>query len=290
MTDDQIELAILRRYIDQHKAGELADPQRQRKCARELDMRDVISGITSQTGSELEYTARFWHERLAPRHRNSKGPLRPCSESPINSTEHRYHARAFTKLGAAPAWDRVRELEARLPAGSRAGRELEQKFGILYSAAQEQRDFDTWVQEAEGIGISGYTIAVIFLDVDDFKEFNTKFTEAVVDRTLLPDLQRLVGDICFQRGAAYRHGGEELLALLPNCGLEEAAGFAEKLRSHIAAHEFAVDGRAVRLTVSIGVAAWPTHGDSLEAVIERANREERRAKEGGKDSVRTASA
>lgn len=163
MTEDEIELAILRKYIEQHKAGELADPELRHKCARELDMREVIAGISGESGPELDYRARFWYGRLAPEHSGSKSPLRSCSDSRINKSEHRYHARAFTNAGEAPAWDRVRGLEARRPFPPRVERELEQKFGILYSAAQEQRDFDLWVLEAAGI--PGYSVGVIFLDV-----------------------------------------------------------------------------------------------------------------------------
>ena len=142
-------------------------------------------------------------------------------------------------------------------------RELEQKFQVLYSAAQERRDFDLWIEQAAGI--QGYSVAVLFLDVDDFKRLNTLYTESVIDRTLLLELQQLVRCLCLHRGGAYRHGGEELLVLLPNCGLEEASLFAEKLRSQIASYDFRVGNQAVPITVSVGVAVWP-HGASLQAV------------------------
>ncbi len=222
MTEDEIELRILRSYVDQHKAAELAD---RNKCARELDMRQVVASITGESGRELEYAARLWHGRLAPQQSASKGPLRPCSDSQINRAGHRYHARAFTDTDKAPAWERIRELEARQPVLARTERELEQKFRILYSPAQVQRDFDLWVSEADQA--TGYSVGVIFLDVDGFKQLNARFTESVVDRTLLPELQRLVRDLCLHRGAAYRYGGEELLVLLPNCPLDEAAAFAQ---------------------------------------------------------------
>jgi diguanylate cyclase (GGDEF)-like protein len=287
VSDNEIELRILQRYVDQHRAGELADPERRNKCARELDMREVVASITGESGPEPEYTARLWHGRLAPQS-GSRGPLRPCSDSSINKAAHRYHARAFTDADRAPAWERIRELEARQPAPSRGERELEQKFRILYSPAQMQPDFDAWV--SAGTEVADYSVGVIFLDIDGFKQLNTTFTESVVDKTLLPDLQRLVAGVCLHRGAAYRYGGEELVILLPNCPLAEAASFAEKVRAQIAANAFRVHEQPVQMTVSVGVAAWPLHGDTLAKVVERANREERAAKDQGKNRLSIAAA
>lgn len=163
-------------------------------------------------------------------------------------------------------------------------RELEQKFGILFSPAQEQRDFDLW--STEGATIAGYAIGVIFLDIDDFKRLNSAFTESVVDRTILPAFQQLVRNLALHTGAAYRHGGEELLIMLPNFDVSEAAGFAERLRARIEAEEFSVEAkRPVRVTVSAGVAVWPVHGKTLSDVIQAANNAEHTAKNTGKNRV-----
>lgn len=178
----------------------------------------------------------------------------------------------------------VPRLRTFVGAAPKLHRELEQKFGILFSAAQERRDFDLWATEAAAA--TGYAIGVVFLDIDDFKRLNTAFTESVVDRAILPAFQRLVRDLSLHRGAAYRHGGEEFLIMLPNCGVEETSGFAEKLRARIEAEEFAMEGHEpVRLTVSAGVAAWAVHGKTLDEVIHAANKAAHAAKEAGKNHV-----
>ncbi len=166
-------------------------------------------------------------------------------------------------------------------------REMEQKFGILLSPAQEQRDFDLWT--AEGAEAVGYAIGIVFLDIDDFKNVNSAFTESIVDRAILPAFQRLVRDASLHRGAAYRHGGEELLIMLPNCGVGETVQFAENLCARIEAQEFSIEGHGrVHLTVSAGVAAWPGHGKTLDEVIHAANKAEHAAKEAGKNCVHVA--
>ena len=180
-------------------------------------------------------------------------------------------------------------LRLRTFVGSRPSlsKELEQKFRILFSPAQEQVDFDLW--QAEGQGLDGYTVGVLFIDIDKFKVLNSKLTESVVDEAVMPPFQHLVRDVCLQKGCAYRHGGEEFVVLLPNAGLEEVKNFAEGLRSRIAEHVFGpIDGEDIRLTVSIGVAVWPTNGQSLTETIKAANRAEHNAKDSGRNRVECA--
>ena len=110
MTDEQLELEILKRYVKHHDSvgTETTD-----KCERELDMQQVISSITG-TPTDDE-TVKRWHARLAPPRPYPQGILRPCSISTLNKGPHRFHARAFYEPGRAPAWDRIRELEKQLP-------------------------------------------------------------------------------------------------------------------------------------------------------------------------------
>jgi diguanylate cyclase (GGDEF)-like protein len=111
-----------------------------------------------------------------------------------------------------------------------------------------------------------------------------------VDRTILTDLQKMIAGLCLHRGAAYRYGGEELVIVLPNYALNEASAFAQKVCGQIGAKAFKVGEHTISVTVSVGVAVWPFHGDTLELVLERANREERVAKEQGKNRVSIAEA
>ena len=114
MSEDELEIAILEQYIKQF---ELAGENNPNKCARELDIRDVIREIVRDKDQDLEMSAKLWHNRLAPRKPGrSLGVLRPCSDSTIMMAAHKYHARAFTdpiNNQPAPAWDRIRELKAR---------------------------------------------------------------------------------------------------------------------------------------------------------------------------------
>lgn len=276
MTDEELELAILQRYVEHHDAiGTEAQ-----KCARELDMREVISSIIGQPADEA--VVRRLHARLAPASPPyPAGVLRPCSDSTLNNGPHRFHARAYYEPGKAPAWERIVELENKLPAQPLIKKEKEQKFGILNSLGQATTDFTSYASRL-GTDVS---IGVLFLDIDDFKSLNTHFTESVVDKEIFIPFQNLLSSACLYRGDAYRHGGEEFLVLLPNHTTEEVKQFAERLRRLIEKEEFSVGESTVRITVSIGAALWPKHGETLDELIQKANRAEHEAKAKGKNRI-----
>lgn len=288
MTDDQLEFAILKKYVEQHKRVGIADPDGHDKCSRELDMRDVLRELIDGGDETIEYYAGLWHLKLAPsKPGESRGPLRPCSNGKLNRSTHRYHARAFTAPGSShptPAWDRIRELEAKLanqvPRVPR--RELEQKFKILYSLSQAERDFDEWVTDAREHDLQ---IGAVFLDIDHFKALNTRYGEPQIDKTILPEVQHIIRQLSLHRGAAYRHGGEEFLLLFPNHGTSEVLVLAEKARSAIERHEFSVGSATEHITVSVGVAIWPVHAHDFDSLIAAANEAEHEAKQEGRNQI-----
>lgn len=160
-------------------------------------------------------------------------------------------------------------------------KDLEAKFRIVNSYAQLEHDLGTWcIPNEESIN----STAVIFLDIDDFKALNSRFTETIVDKTILPTFQRQIAKWCLFRGSAYRYGGEEFVVLLPNCTYDEALVFANALCSDIRSTRFPVDHDSAMLTVSIGVDAWTPGRDAMK-VIESANQAEHLAKKNGKDRV-----
>lgn len=161
MNEDQIELEILRRYVDQHRAAARDRGADHDKCAEELDMRDVVRQTGAYPAEDLEYWARFWLDGLV-----GAAFLKRCSNQSPHKPPHDFHARAWRSSTVQPsAWDRMRELAAKLPAEPPV--ELEQNFGILRSKPQSERDFQSWITEAEGL--ADYSVGILFIDVDDFK-------------------------------------------------------------------------------------------------------------------------
>ena len=165
------------------------------------------------------------------------------------------------------------------PAQKAAGatvKERDQKFGILLSPKQAMLDFDEWkgrLRPGDG------AIAVLFIDIDQFKALNTRYNETVVDQTILPDVLRLLAGLVDQRGGGYQQGGDEFVLILPNHDKAEAAAFAEKVRSRVASHQFRVGEQTETLTISGGVAIWPEHGDAYRDVLLKANQAKQHAKQ-----------
>lgn len=103
---------------------------------------------------------------------------------------------------------------------------VSEKFGILRANSQVEVDFAASKADPAGV-------ALLFFDVDHFKQLNTKYTETVVDSAVLRPLQELIRVLVVGRGFAYSVGGDEFIVLLRNVNPTEALAFAERLRTSI---------------------------------------------------------
>jgi diguanylate cyclase (GGDEF)-like protein len=127
--------------------------------------------------------------------------------------------------------------------------------------------------------------SVLLADADHFKQYNDTHGHLEGDAAL-----RKIADILRKttRGVdcVARYGGEEFLVMLLETTVATAMIVAERIRAHVAAADF---GSGRRMTVSIGVAECPGHGDTPESLIESADAALYRAKGEGRDRVVTAS-
>lgn len=153
-------------------------------------------------------------------------------------------------------------------------RRKQDKFEILDSPRQFDSDFKT------SIGLLG--VAVIFFDLDNFKRLNTRFTEPVVDRTLLSELQRLIAALVVGRGFAYAEGGDEFVITLPNTNTALAEPFTLLLLERIRTATFMVEGEPISVTASAGLASSMNAEDS-QACRDAAAAAKQEAKDRGKD-------
>lgn len=134
------------------------------------------------------------------------------------------------------------------------------------------------------------SVGILSIDIDHFKKYNDNHGHDAGDVLL-----RAFGE-CLEssfRGEdiACRLGGEEFIVVLPGASSDEAAYRAEELKASVESLVIRYLGRNLpKMTVSIGVAAFPDSGDTPEAVIRAADEALYRAKELGRNRVERAGA
>ncbi|MCA1707883.1 MAG: GGDEF domain-containing protein, partial [Actinobacteria bacterium] len=130
--------------------------------------------------------------------------------------------------------------------------------------------------------------SILMLDIDHFKEVNDNFGHQRGDAVLVEFSQR-VSRTVREVDTFARYGGEEFICLLSETELMGAATTAEKICEVIRGEPFGAAGEPpVNLTLSIGVAAYPDHGDTFRGLVEAADKALYRAKQGGRDRVTSA--
>lgn len=124
--------------------------------------------------------------------------------------------------------------------------------------------------------------SVLFADVDHFKDINDNFGHHTGDLLLQTVAQRLREQVREQDTVA-RLGGDEFVLVLPNTSKDAALGVAHKLRKHL--HQpLGLDGlQEYQPELSIGVAEYPTDGDSTELLLRHADTAMYAAKLGGRN-------
>jgi diguanylate cyclase (GGDEF)-like protein len=135
----------------------------------------------------------------------------------------------------------------------------------------------------------GSPLTLLFLDIDEFKKFNDRYSYAVGDQVL-----RLLAD-CLKDNMrtidfAGRYGGEEFVVLLPETGLNSARQVAERLRNNIKNIRLDTGLDQASFTVSIGVCQKTTDLPDLDALIDLGGNALRQAKKEGRNRVIIAQA
>ncbi|TWT52729.1 putative diguanylate cyclase YdaM [Rubripirellula amarantea] len=140
--------------------------------------------------------------------------------------------------------------------------------------------FDKHLQSQHALG-TGKAGSLAMLDVDHFKKFNDVYGHRAGDEVL-----RVVAGMMHSRlnkhGLVARYGGEEFAIILDGKSLEEASLLVESARMAISQREILFEGKRLRVTASVGVAALESD-ESIEQWVQRADDGLYRSKEKGRD-------
>lgn len=128
-------------------------------------------------------------------------------------------------------------------------------------------------------------LAALIIDIDCFKSINDHFGHATGDR-VIQQLAVVMLDIVRCNDVQGRIGGEEFAVITTNTGLKNATDLAERMRAAVEALEILVSGlKVIRLTVSIGVAAFDPDCDDVHSMLARADNALYEAKSRGRNQV-----
>jgi diguanylate cyclase (GGDEF)-like protein len=148
---------------------------------------------------------------------------------------------------------------------------------------------ETFDRELARAGRHHSPVGLIILDIDHFKHFNDEFGHRAGD-TALVHLGALLSKTVRADDIACRFGGEEFAVIMPGASLEATTQRAATLAE--AVKEIAVKGEGGKvlraLTVSLGVAEFPTHGGTRPDLIAAADNALFVAKRSGRDCLRVA--
>jgi diguanylate cyclase (GGDEF)-like protein len=127
--------------------------------------------------------------------------------------------------------------------------------------------------------------AVLMIDIDHFKEYNDQLGHLAGDEALRK-VAAVISEGIRDVDAAARYGGEEFVVVLPETDADGAAEVAERIRARLGKEKF--DGG--KITLSVGVAEFPTHGKTPDAMLAAADAALYEAKNAGRDRVVRAGA
>src|SRR5687767_1612286 len=131
-------------------------------------------------------------------------------------------------------------------------------------------------------------MAVLYLDLDGFKDVNDTLGHAAGDQLLRVVAARLVAVVREEDTVARIGGDEFMIALWHVIGLEDTAMVASKL-IHAVSQPYRIEEQSVTVTVSVGGSIYPAHGEDADALMKNADLALYEAKRAGKNTYRLAS-
>jgi diguanylate cyclase (GGDEF)-like protein len=151
-------------------------------------------------------------------------------------------------------------------------------------------------REVERASRFDHTLAVLTLDLDRFKDINDAYGHPAGDAVLAEFARRIRSEIR-EVDLAFRQGGEEFVVLLPETDARGATVLAERLGTAVRGEPVTISTRggsgvtaSIQITVSVGIAVYPDHALTPDALLDAGDDALYAAKAAGRDTHRVATA
>jgi diguanylate cyclase (GGDEF)-like protein/putative nucleotidyltransferase with HDIG domain len=132
------------------------------------------------------------------------------------------------------------------------------------------------------------SLALICMDVDDFKQINDQWGHAIGDR-LLASIGKIIRTELRQMDILSRYAGDEFVAIMPMASHAMAEAAAERIRSAVQKQKFSVrTGKLVEVGISAGISCFPADGETTEELLTAAAGNMRKDKHARKNLISLA--
>ncbi|MDX2506135.1 MAG: sensor domain-containing diguanylate cyclase [Gammaproteobacteria bacterium] len=154
----------------------------------------------------------------------------------------------------------------------------------LYNRIELEKRFQEELNRAKRYQ---HNLSIFMIDIDHFKKINDVQGHQSGDQVLKQFANFLLKTI---RATDYvaRYGGEEFVMILPETSVPEAEELAERLRIRTTKLAITLKHSSLTITISIGIASYPEHGQSYDKLLEVADSAMYQAKQNGRNRVRSA--
>ncbi len=130
----------------------------------------------------------------------------------------------------------------------------------------------------------GHPVALLLLDIDNFKTYNDTYGHLEGDKVLVK-LAQIIKSCLRTMDCAYRYGGEEFTIILPETTGEEAKNVAHRIKTSVEIENFFPEsGDVVNITISIGVTEY-FKKEQLTTFIQRADQAMYNSKAKGRNAI-----
>jgi diguanylate cyclase (GGDEF)-like protein len=124
----------------------------------------------------------------------------------------------------------------------------------------------------------------LMIDIDNFKDYNDNYGHLVGD-AILKEISHTIKENIRQIDFMGRYGGEELSIILAETDKEQAPLAAERIRLAIESNRIRVYDEDLKVTISIGISAYPVDATNNQMLIDKADQALYKAKQAGRNRV-----